>query len=733
MNIKYLLQYCINYQLIIQLLCKQFQKWMFFQYLKNIYLQKSVRMHTLLFQLPITEPVIVFGIVLFVILTIPMLFTRLRVPGIIGLILSGMVLGPSGFNVLASKGSIELLGTVGLMYLMFLAGLELDMQTFSKSRNKSVVFGGLTFIVPLVMGYVVCLWVLGFSQIASLLVASMFSTHTLISYPIISRFRITKIEPVGVVIGGTIITDTLVLLLLVVITALAKGSLTFTFWIILTLKTIFYLGFIIYLFPLAGKWFFRNIIGEPISQYVFVITMVFFAGGLARLAGIEPIIGAFLAGITFNRQIPRSSTLMNRIEFIGNALFIPFFLIFVGMFIDLKAFIGGWESIKDAIILISIALLTKWLAAFITQKMFGYKPVYRKLIFGLSSSHAAATIAVILIGYQIGVVDTNVLNATIILILVSCLVSSFVTEHVSRQLVVIEKPEDKIIETKERILVPISNPDTIEVLLEFANYLKTHHSRDPITTLMVVKDETEVAASKVIMNRAIEVGSAAEYKVETATRVDVNTAAGIIRACKELMISDLVMGWNGTISTNQWIFGSMLENVLSKIRQPVYVVGLKQPLNTFTQIYAVVPPLSEYESGVQHWLKALKNLTLQTSSKLKFIVERSSVNNFVVAVEKCKLTLNYNIQELNVWDDFFKPGVNLQDNVLLFLLSARKGSISHAPKLDNIPSYISKYFKGKSFVIAYPPQGKLTSVDLRSFLIGSGQLAVDETNEEKEK
>lgn len=681
-----------------------------------------------LFHLPISEPVIVFGIVLFVILAIPMLFTRLRIPGIIGLIFSGMILGPSGFNIIASKGSIELLGTVGLMYLMFLAGLELDMQTFTRSRNKSIVFGSLTFIVPLVIGYLVCIWVLGYNQIASLLIASIFSTHTLISYPIVSRFRLTKIEPVGVIIGGTIITDTLVLLLLVVITTLAKGDLTFLFWVQLTLKTLLYLGFILFIFPLIGKWFFRNVTGEPIFQYVFVITMVFFAGSLAKIAGIEPIIGAFLAGITFNRQIPQSSTLMNRIEFIGNALFIPFFLIFVGMFIDLKVFISGWDSIKVAIILIAVALITKWLAAFITQKIFNYKRVYRKLIYGLSSSHAAATIAVILIGYQIGIIDTVVLNAIIILILVTCLVSSFVTESVSRQLVVMEKPQEKVAEVRERILVPISNPETIDILLEFANYLKTHHSHDPIYTLMVVKDESEVAKSKVVMNRAIEVGSAAEYKVETATRVDVNITSGIVRACKELLISDVVMGWSGSSSPKQWIFGTMLENLLSEIRQPIYVVGFNQPLNTLHQINALIPPFAEYESGFQHWLKALKNMTTQTSSKLKFIIEKNSIDNFKVALEKSKIKITYTLEEIGAWEDFFKPNIELPKDMLLFVLSARKGSISYSQKMDNIQNTISKRFKGTSYVIAYPPQVKLTSVDLRSFLTGSGQLAVDETH-----
>ncbi|MHC1704531.1 MAG: cation:proton antiporter [Tenuifilaceae bacterium] len=684
-------------------------------------------MFNLSFDLPLSEPVIVFGIVLFVILTIPMLFSRLRIPGIIGLILAGMVLGPAGFNIIASKGSIELLGTVGIMYLMFLAGLELDIQTFAKSRNKSIVFGALTFIVPLVIGYFVCLWLLGLSQLASLLIGSMFSTHTLISYPIVSRFRITKIEPMGVIIGGTIITDTLVILLLVVITALTKGSLTYVFWIEFALKTLLYLGFIIYIFPLIAKWFFRNITGEPISQYVFVITMVFFAGGLAKLAGIEPIIGAFLSGIVFNRQIPRSSTLMNRIEFIGNALFIPFFLLFVGMYIDLRIFLSGWKSIIDAVLLIFFVLFSKWLAAYITQKLFFYKPVYRKLIFGLSSSHAAATIAVILIGYQFGIIDINVLNATSILILVTCLVSSFETENASRQIVVMEKQLEQISEINERILVPVSNPETIDNLIEFANYLKAHHQKDPIYTLMVVKNEDEVGSSKSSMSRAIEIGSSAEYKVETATRVDINIASGIIRACKELMISDIVMGWKGNFSPKQWIFGSLLENLLTETRLPIYVVGFKQPLNTFNQIKVIVPPFAEYEPGFVHWLKTLKNFSSQTKTKLNIKVEKNSYANFITAISFSKLKIDYTIDLINSWEDFFSPDNELSNDDLLFFVSARQGSISYASKLDSIPRQISKRFKDKSFVIVYPSQVKLTSVDLRSFLTGSGKLAVDET------
>lgn len=688
--------------------------------------QNQISRHLMNSQFPFSDPVIVFGIVLVIILTVPLLFSRLRIPGIIGLILAGMLIGPSWTNLIASEGSIELLGNVGLMYLMFLAGLELDMQTFSKSSNRSITFGFITFFVPISLGYITCRYLLGFNQLASLLISSMLSAHTLISYPIVSRFKITRIEPIGVTIGGTIITNILVLFLLAVITALAQGKVDTIFWVKLLLFTVLSIASILLFYPIIGKWFFRNMVGEEISQYVFVITMVFLAGILAKLAGIEPIIGAFLAGIVFNRLIPQSSTLMNRVEFIGNALFIPFFLVYVGMLIDIKSFFQGWDSLKNAIVLISVAIITKWIAAFITQKLFFYKTVYRNLIFGLSSSHAAATIAVILIGYQMQIIDINILNATAVLILITCLISSLVTENASRKVVITEKIHPSVAEKQERFLVPLSNPVTANSLIDFTGMIKSHHGRDPIYVLQVVKDENEVSASNQIITKAIENRSSTDNKIEVATRVDMNIAAGIIRACKELMISDIILGWSGRFSPKQWIFGSLMENVLDETRQPVFITGLKHPMTSFNQVSVLIPPVAEFEPGFTHWLRMLKNIVAQTKAKLVFYTPSENYISVKNALDSQKFKIKYTIEMLSSWDGFFTTPNDSDSTNLLFFISARRGSISYNNKLDGIPKNISRRFKNRSFVIVYPSREKVTTIDSRVFLTGAGQMPVEE-------
>ncbi|HOU73905.1 MAG TPA: cation:proton antiporter, partial [Tenuifilum sp.] len=388
-------------------------------------------MENLGFHLPISEPITVFGITLLVIFIVPLVFSKLKLPGIIGLIIAGMILGTSGLNILDKERSIELLGNVGLIYLMFLAGLELEVGSFLKNQRKNITFGLFTFTIPFLFGFTICKYFLGFGYLPSLLIASMFSTQTMISFPIVSRLRLTKTLPVEISIGGTIITDTLVLLIFVIITSLSANS-GLNGFLLLIPKILAFVLFIILLLPRFTHWFLRNLSSDQMAQYVFVLATVFTTSAIARFLGIEPIIGAFLAGIVLNRQIPPSAMLMNRIEFIGNALFIPIFLFYVGMLIDLKAFVSGYESLELSAILISFAIISKWLAAYLTQKIFKLKTLDRQLIFGLSTAHAAATIAIILVGYKIGIVDINVLNATIVVIFASCVVSAMVTERAAR-------------------------------------------------------------------------------------------------------------------------------------------------------------------------------------------------------------------------------------------------------------------------------------------------------------
>lgn len=677
-----------------------------------------------LFSLPFHEPVVVFCITLLVILIIPFVFSKFKLPGIIGLILAGMLLGNSGFNILESEGSIELLGNVGLMYLMFLAGLELDMNTFIQNRNKNLVFGFLTFTIPFITGFWVCRQFLNYDLLPSLLISSMFSTQTLIAYPIVSRLRLTKTEPVGIAIGGTIITDTIVLLLLILIIALHNGESSTNYWLFLTGSIAVYMYFILFIFPRITKWFFKNTSTDIIAQYVFVLSMVFLAGTLAKFINLEPIIGAFLAGIVLNRQIPHSSTLMSRVEFIGNAIFIPIFLVYVGMLIDLKAFISGWESLKLSLILIFFAISSKWLAAYLTQKLFLYKTIERQLIFGLSTAHAAATIAIILIGYKMGIIDINVLNASIVVIFASCIVSAFVTERTAKRIVLKETPQQYEQEKVERIIIPVSNPTNILPLIEFANFSKIQNKKSPIYILNVVKDENEISTklAKNIENISVSTEIPAEFIV----RMDINISSGIVRASKEIMASKIIMGWNGNYSTREWIFGTILEGVLRDSRQPIYVVSIKSPIHNINNIQIIVPPLAEFESNFRGWLTSINNLAKQISAKIVFNVLKDYQESFSNALIANNLKFKYQTDVYNDWYSSFDTLSQKSENSLIVAISARKGSISHSSRIEIIPRLVSKKLKDKDFIIIYPAQPETTSIDTRAFLSGTGQVNIEE-------
>src|SRR5690606_16566309 len=368
------------------------------------------------FELPLHNPVLIFSLVLLIILLAPILLKRLNIPGIIGLIISGVIIGPYGFNILEKTSAVDLFSTIGLLYIMFIAGLELDLNEFKATRNKSLLFGFFTFTIPIAIGFPVCHYILGFDFNASLLTSSMFATHTLVTYPIVSKLGISKNPAVAITVGGTILTDTAVLIMLAVILGSHDGGLTQEFWIRLGISLVLFSAFMFMVIPRIAKWFFRKLESEKHSHYIFVLSVVFFSAFLAEIAGLESIIGAFVAGLALNKLIPHSSALMNRIEFIGNSLFIPFFLISVGMIVDISVILSGPMALIIAGTLTVVAILGKWLAAFFTQISFGFSKGQRKLIFGLSSAHAAATLAVILVGYKAGILDDNILNGTVILI-----------------------------------------------------------------------------------------------------------------------------------------------------------------------------------------------------------------------------------------------------------------------------------------------------------------------------
>ncbi|MCW3463596.1 cation:proton antiporter [Chitinophaga nivalis] len=665
--------------------------------------------------LPLKDPVPIFSLVLFIILLAPIILRKFRIPSIIGLIIAGMLIGDHGFKII-EKGSIDLFGKAGLLYIMFLAGLELDMTEFRKNRYRSMVFGAFTFFIPLLMGFVVCTYVLHFNFMATLLVSSMFATHTLVAYPLASRLGITKNEAVTVAVGGTIITDTAVLLILAIITGAQAGNLNTYFWVRLGISLTIFAVIILWLMPMLGRWFFKKIKDDKTSHFIFVLALVFAAAFLAELAGVEGIIGAFLAGLALNQLIPHTSPLMNRIEFVGNALFIPFFLISVGMLVDLRVLLKGPDALIIAGALTLMALSSKWLAAFFTQLSFKYSATQRNVIFGLSSAHAAATIAVILIGYNMGIVDEHILNGTVILILITCLVGSFVTENAGRKLAIQEaERQPELPDQPERILVPVSNPDRIEALLDFAVMIKDTHARTPIYPLAVVQDNAEAKEKIHVTNKMLEKAvihaAATESEVQVVTRIDLNVSDGIARAVKELLVSDVILGWTDkTSTTDRWfgnIFGTTMDNVLQSVWETVYVCNFQHPLNTTKKMVLVLSPNAEYELGFSHYLQKMFMLAKQAGAKLLVYCPaktQKAVENFA---GQTKMSVDLSFRQFDNIEDFLILSREITRDDLVVVVTARKSTLSYHAYMEGIPGKLDRHFKENNVILLYPEQTEI--------------------------
>src|SRR5690554_3195185 len=612
------------------------------------------------FELPLQNPVLIFSLILFIILLSPILLRKLNVPGIIGLIIAGVIIGPYGFNILAQSSAIDLFSTIGLLYIMFIAGLELDMNEFKSNRNKSVMFGFLTFIIPIGIGFPVCYYLLGYDFNASFLTASMFATHTLVAYPIVSKFGISKSQAVAVTVGGTILTDTAVLIILAVIMANSEGNLNQEFWIRLGVSLTIFSAIMFLIIPRIAKWFFRKLESEKHSHYIFVLSIVFLAAFLAEVAGVESIIGAFVAGLALNKLIPHSSALMNRIEFIGNSLFIPFFLISVGMLVDVSVILSGPTALIIAGTLSVVALFGKWFAALITQLLFKYSKAQRQLIFGLSGAHAAATLAVILVRYKAGILDENILNGTIILILVTCIVASFATETAGKKIVI--DSEDTADLTKadefqsEHILLPIANVANIEKLLEFAIFIKDKKSANPVSILSVVSNNNEAEINILKARNKLEAfvkqASASEAKVNVVTTIDHNPASGIIRISRELMTDIIILGWPQRTGFFDRLIGEKLDSILNNTDKTIFVCHLEKPLVLHKRIVVAIPPLAEHENGFSLWIAKITTLAQEISVSIHIYGNEATQKAVERELKKGKLAASISMSTFTDWEDF---------------------------------------------------------------------------------
>ena len=668
------------------------------------------------FDLPLNNPVLVFSLILFIILLAPIVLRRLNIPGIIGLIISGLIIGPYGLNLLEKNSAVDLFSTIGLLYIMFIAGLELDMNEFIRNRNKSILFGFLTFIIPFSIGFPICYFILGFDLNASLLTANMFSTQTLVAYPIVSKLGVSKNQAVAVAVGGTILTDSVVLILLAVIMGNSQGNLNQEFWIKLGVSLFIFSGIMFFLIPRITRWFFTKLESEKHAHYIYVLSVVFFSAFLAEICGLEPIIGAFVAGLVLNPLIPHSSALMNRIEFIGNSLFIPFFLISVGMLVDVRVILSGPMAIIIAVVLTTGAIFGKWLAALLTQLILKYSQAQRQLLFGLSTAHAGAILAVVLVGYKAGILDENILNGTIILILISCLVASFVTEKASKKILLTEKNSESSgsginLLNYEQILLPIANLMNIEKLLEFTLLIKDKKSANPVTILTVVPNNAEAELNIISARKKLtefkKHGAASEIKVNTIATIDYNPASGIARISRETLSNIIILGWPKKAGILDKLIGEKISSIISNVDKTVFICHLDKLLINHKRIVVATPPFAEKENGFEIWLQKISKLSQELSIPIVHFGGMSTQDSIRDKIKLKHLSTSISFKVLNNLEDLLDSSADIKDDDLLVLVSARKYSVSYLNFLDNIPNKLDKSFTNNNKIVVYPQQHSL--------------------------
>lgn len=665
--------------------------------------------------LPIEDPVLKFLLVLIIVLAAPLLLNKIKVPHLLGLIIAGAVIGPNGFNVLARDSSIVVTGTTGLLYIMFLAGLEIDMGDFKRNKWKSLGYGAYAFMFPFILGYLGSYYLLNFSVLTAVLFASLFSSQTLITYPLISKLGIAKNRAVNITVGGTMITDVATLLVLAVVVGMVQGDVGLSFWVKLSVSFLVFGLIVLMIFPLIGRWFFKKV-NDKISQYIFVLVMIYFAAVLAELAGVEAIIGAFFAGLALNRLIPHTSSLMNRVEFVGNAIFIPFFLISVGMLIDFKVFFNSLETLKVASIMLTASIGGKYISSVVARKTFRFTKEEGKLIFGLSSASAAATLATVMVGYNIIISETetgepvrllneHVLNGSILLILISCTISSFVSLS-SAQKIAEQDNEDTVSgknHEEENILLALNYEETVERMVNLGIMIKAQSNTEDLFALNVInedKNESSVKNAEKLLHQATDTAAAADVKMQPLKRYDNDVVNGINNVIKEQNITDLIIGLEDDKGFSPTFVYNLYNGYLQNDDINVLVYHAAQPLSTIRKYAVMIPENAHKEAGFFHALLRVWNIARNSGATVIFYAAENILDILQRIIKKANIEAEFII--MKTWKDGEETASQLKDDEALILFMAKRGMQSYIPRMRMIPELLNKSLADKNYLLIFP-------------------------------
>lgn len=653
---------------------------------------------------PVTEPTWIYLGVLSIVLFAPLLFNRLRLPHIIGMILAGLLIGPNGLNILDRDDSFELFGEVGLFYIMFLASLEINMQEMKQAKGGALFMGLAVFAIPIALGLLANTYILKYDNfMTSLLLASMYASYTLISYPIVARYGLSRLRCVNFVVGGTVITDTLTLFVLAIIVGISRGEANVWFVLLMFVKLIAVGAIIIFFFPRIARYFFRNY-NDSVIQYIFVMMLLLLGAGLMKLAGMEGILGAFITGLVLNRLIPHSSPLMRRIDFVGNAIFIPFFLIGVGMMIDVSVLFKGGGSLIVAAVMVGTALTGKWIASFLVSKVYRMSSDERNLMFGLSTSQAAATLAAAIVGNKIGLLNDDVLNGTILLILVTCIVSSITSDRASRKLILSGKALNapKAVSSKKTLLA-LANPSMVDRLMDLALLVRKENSQIPLSAITVVLDEDKQRQNDgaKVLDQAANIAASVSVPLLTKMRLTTNLAHGIVHEVKENDYRELILGFHKKETANDSFLGNVLPEVLNSLDCQVVMARMNIPLNTVRMIHITFPAKAEFEAGFPYWVEETARMASGLGCRIMYHGHPDTMAKIKLELKK-HAPVDASFFDTDGGNDLKRLAQVIHNDHLLVIVSARKGSISYRPSLDHIFVQLQRDYQDTSILLIYP-------------------------------
>lgn len=665
--------------------------------------------------LPITDPTLIFFVVLCIILLAPIIMGKLRIPHIVGMVLAGMLIGKYGLNILERDSSFELFGEVGLYYIMFLAGLEIDMNGLKNNSWKVVGFGLLTFAVPFVLVFLSCLYMLHYSAVASLLLGSVLGSNTLIAYPIVCKYGLQKHNSVTLCVGASMISVTFALVVLAAIVGTYNNGTGIGFWLLFILKFAAYIGAAVYCIPRITRWFLRRY-SDAVMQYIFIMGILFLSAAITDMLGMEGVFGAFFAGLMLNRYIPHVSPLMNRIEFIGNALFIPYFLIGVGMLINVRVLFEGWSTAFITFCLVFFGTVGKALAAYAIAFFHRLPKVHGHMMFGLTAAHAAGSIAIVMVGIRLKVAEgtyllnDDMLNGVVMMILFTCIIGSMVTEKASRDIVLNDIPTSANDSNgdDEKILIPVKYPETAETLVNMAILMRNPKLNRGLVGLNVVYDDENrlqgQEKGKSLLEKLANMAIAADVRMLTQVRIATNIANGIKHAFKEFNASEIIMGLHDHKNVSKRFWGEFIQSLFNGLNRQIVIVQCNQPLNTIRRIHVAVPSRAEFEPGFCRWMERVARMAGNLDCKIEFHGQQGSLSLIRDYIQNRHPNLRAEYTLMAHWIELPALAASIREDHMFVVVTARKGTVSYKLALEQLPEELTRHFSGKSLMIIYPDQ-----------------------------